>query len=134
MARSLPEWRGKTPDTKAPPRVRQRVFDKAGGICHICSLPIKTGESWHLDHVIALIEGGENRESNLGPAHGHCNLAKANGEKTRKAKVQRTRGKHTGAIRPKQKIQSRNDLRMDKKKSDKISLPPKRLFEERSNG
>lgn len=107
MPRSVKEWIGKISDTKAPSRVRQRIFDAAGGVCHICSLPIKTAESWHADHVIALIEGGENRETNLKPAHAHCNLAKANGEKTRKAKVQRTKEKYTGARQPKGNISNR---------------------------
>jgi 5-methylcytosine-specific restriction endonuclease McrA len=126
MARSVKPWRGKTHDTKAPPRVRQRVFDAHGGVCHVCKLPIKQGETWHLDHVIALIEGGENRETNLAPAHAHCNMAKANGEKMRKAKVQRTRQKHTGARKPKQTIQSRGFDRKERK--PKPALPPKQLF------
>lgn len=129
MARSLPEWRGATDDTPAPPRVKQRVYDRFGGVCHICKLPIKVGETWHADHVKALIEGGENRESNLAPAHAHCNLAKANGEKKRKAKVQRTRQKHTGAARAKGKIKSRG---FDKKtRSPKPDLPPRRLYEQK---
>ena len=107
MARSVPEWIGKTPDTRVPPRVKQRIYDRANGICHICCLPIKTGETWHAEHVIALIEGGENREGNLKPAHAHCNFAKASGEKTRKSKVAKVRQKHTGAIKPKGDIQSR---------------------------
>lgn len=107
MSRALPEWISRNDDTPVPPRVRLRVYDRFGSICHICELPIKTSETWHADHVKALIEGGQNRESNLAPAHAHCNLAKANGEKSRKAKVQRTRQKHTGAIRPKGQIKSR---------------------------
>lgn len=124
MSRKLPEWIGKTDDTKVPPRVKQRVYDKAGGVCHICKLPIKQGETWHADHIKALIEGGENRESNLGPAHGHCNLAKANEEKTRKAKVQRTKEKHSGARRPAQKIQSPGFPKKERK--EKIDFTQRR--------
>lgn len=124
MPRSVPEWIGKTDDSMPPPRVRQRIFEKACGKCHICGLDIKTAESWHADHVIALIEGGENRESNLKPAHGHCNLAKANGEKTRKAKVQRTKEKHTGARKPKSQIQSRGFERKERNpKTEASGLP-----------
>ncbi|QKV17818.1 HNH endonuclease [Oricola thermophila] len=124
MARAVKEWTGKTPDTKAPPRVRQRVFDRHEGVCHICKLPIKPGETWHLDHVIALIEGGENKESNLAPAHAHCNLAKAAQESARKSKVNRTRQKHIGAVKPKGRIQSRGFGK--KERTEKLPLPPAR--------
>ena len=129
MSRSVKEWRGKTDDTPAPPRVRLRIYDRSGGVCHICKLPIKQGESWHADHVKALIEGGENRETNLAPAHAVCNLAKANGEKTRKAKVARTRKKHVGITRPKASIQSRGFDR--KERVPKPSLPPRKFYQER---
>ncbi len=129
MARSVKEWRGKSDDTKIPPRVRQRIFDRDKGICHICKLPIKTGETWHADHILALIEGGENRETNIAPAHAHCNLSKANGEKARKAKVARTRKKHTGAVRTQGKIQSRSFGWKRKAQKPKLTLPPRPLFE-----
>lgn len=131
MSRSLPEWRGKTHDSKVPPRVKQRIYDAADGICHICELPIKPAETWHADHVIALIEGGENREGNLAPAHAHCNLEKANQEKTRKAKVASARQKHIG-IRQPSKMQGRgfpqSPQAADKhqRAKDKITLPPRR--------
>ena len=138
MARSTPEWRGKTDDTMPPPRVRLRIYDRAGGVCHICKLPIKPGENWHSDHVKALIEGGENREKNLAPAHAHCNLAKANGEKTRKAKVARTRKKHIRVVEAKQSIQSAPFARSEKaarraSKTPKPSLPPRLIYQERTN-
>ena len=68
MSRAVPEWVGKTPDTPAPPRVRLRVFLKHEGVCHISRRKISPGEPWQLEHVVALINGGENRESNLAPA------------------------------------------------------------------
>lgn len=106
MARQTKEWRAKSDDTKAPPRVRLRVFDKAGGVCHICDLPIKSGETWELDHVVALINGGENRETNLAPAHKHCHIAKTSLDAGEKSKVARVRKKHVGATQPKKKLQS----------------------------
>jgi 5-methylcytosine-specific restriction protein A len=126
MSRATKEWRGKTDDTKAPPRVRLRIFDRAGGVCHVCKLPIKPDETWHADHVIALIEGGENRESNIAPAHAHCNLAKANEEKARKSKVARTRKKHVGITRPKQSIQSAPFAKSERPKREPKPMPPRR--------
>lgn len=124
MPRSVPEWTGKTPDTAIPPRVKKRIYDKHNGICHICGLPIKIGETFHADHVIALIEGGENRESNLKPAHGHCNLAKAAVETKRKAKVERIAQKHIGARKPKGELKSRGFEKHEKERAiDKTRLP-----------
>jgi 5-methylcytosine-specific restriction protein A len=63
--REVPEWIGKTDDTPAPPRVRLRVFEKDKGICQ-CGCGIKiNGKPWDTDHIVAIINGGENRESNL---------------------------------------------------------------------
>ena len=66
--RTVPEWIGKTPDAKVPPRVRQRIFEREGMRCHLSGRVIREGEPWDLDHVKALINGGEHRESNLKPA------------------------------------------------------------------
>jgi len=104
MTRSLPEWVGKTDDTRAPLRVRLRCFERANGTCHITGRKITPADKWELDHIVALINGGENRESNLAPA-----LVKAHRQKTAedvamKAKDARVRAKHIGAERPKKKI------------------------------
>ena len=105
MARTPPEWIGKTDDTKIPPRVSARVFDRANGICHCCNLPIKVPfETWDADHRIALINGGENRESNLAPAHSHCHIKKTRQDVAEKAKVASVRGKHIGTKRPSSKL------------------------------
>lgn len=107
MARTanLKEWIGKTDDSKAPPRVRQKVFDRDGGKCHLCGHAIKVpAETWDLDHVIALANGGENREANLAPAHKHCHLAKTGKDVAEKSKVAAIRQKHTGAKFAKSKL------------------------------
>lgn len=66
--RTVDEWIGATDDTPVPPRVKLRVFERAQGICHIAKRKIRPGEPWDAEHVIAIINGGENRESNLAPA------------------------------------------------------------------
>lgn len=68
MSRDVPEWTGATPNSKVPPRVRVRIFDRENGICHLSGRKIRPGELWDLDHKIALINGGEHREKNLFPA------------------------------------------------------------------
>ena len=68
MPRSLPAWRGKTPDARVPPRVRLRCFERYGGVCQCgCGMAIAEGRKWELDHITALINGGEHCELNLRP-------------------------------------------------------------------
>lgn len=68
MTRAVKEWKGKTPDSKIPPRVKLRVWEAHKGVCHISGRKIAAGEPWECDHVVALINGGEHREANLAPA------------------------------------------------------------------
>jgi 5-methylcytosine-specific restriction protein A len=68
MSRSTPEWIAKHDDQSIPPRVRLRVFERHGGICHLSDRKIMPGEPWDCDHIVALINGGEHREFNLAPA------------------------------------------------------------------
>lgn len=100
MSRSIPEWIGKTPDSKVPDRVRKRVFDTHKGICHITGRQIAPGEPWDLEHVKALILGGEHRESNLAPALREPHKRKTAMEMKVKAKIDRVAKKHIGIRKP----------------------------------
>jgi len=71
MPRTVPEWIGKTDDAPVPPHVRLRVFRDKGGVCAICTVKIRA-KRWVCDHHKAIINGGENRESNLQPIHEGC--------------------------------------------------------------
>ncbi len=104
MTRSLPEWHGATPDTAAPPRVRARVFERAGGCCHRCERKIGAGESWTLEHLHALVNGGANAESNLTVTCRWCLPEKNREDVAQKAKNARVRAKHTGAKRKARKM------------------------------
>jgi 5-methylcytosine-specific restriction endonuclease McrA len=67
MPRDVPEWIGKDDDAMPPPRVRIRTFERYGGECQCgCGIDI-CGKPWAVDHKIAVINGGKNRESNLVP-------------------------------------------------------------------
>ena len=114
MSRSVPEWIGRNDDAKIPDRVRQRIFDKAQGVCHWCKLPIKTGESWQADHVTALINGGEHREANLAPIHRHCHVAKSGQDVATKAKIAKIRARHTGVKQPAGTIKSAGFAKREK--------------------
>lgn len=102
MSRSVPEWVGKSDDVDVPPHVRLRVFDRDKGICRICSNKIVAGERWVCDHIIALINGGANREENLQTIHTRCDKTKTARDVAEKSRTYRKRSKHLG-LKPKPK-------------------------------
>jgi 5-methylcytosine-specific restriction protein A len=71
MSRSVPEWIGRSDDAPVPPHVRLRVFRNLAGVCGICTTKIRV-KAWVCDHRKALVNGGQNRESNLWPIHVDC--------------------------------------------------------------
>ena len=111
--RSVPEWIGKTPDSKIPPRVMLRVFDRYGGKCHWSGRKITPQDDWDCDHVLALANGGENRESNLAPIlRGKPHKEKTALDVAEKSKTERIRKKHLGIEKsayhwPKRQFQKR---------------------------
>lgn len=94
--RSVPEWIGATPDTPIPPRVKLRVFEAHGGVCYLAKRKIRAGEPWDCDHVQALTNGGENRESNLAPALRDKHREKTARDVAEKKITRRKRTKHLG--------------------------------------
>ena len=102
-ARSVPEWIGSSPDAKVPDRVRARIFDAHGGVCHIAKRKILGGELWDLDHIVALINGGEHREFNMAPALRDKHRAKTAEDVAEKSAVAEKRKKHLG-IRPRSRM------------------------------
>jgi 5-methylcytosine-specific restriction enzyme A len=109
MTRSVPEWIGKTSNTDVPPRVRARVFLAKGGRCHRCTRKVNASiEPWTCEHLIALVNDGENRESNLGVTCENCLPAKNAEDVAEKSKVARKRVKDMGLKPPpRQAIKSR---------------------------
>jgi 5-methylcytosine-specific restriction protein A len=94
--RSVPEWIGATPDTPVPPRVKDRVFLRFDGRCHACTRKVRPGEPWTCEHLKALINGGENRENNLGITCENCLPDKNAADVAEKSLVARKRAKHLG--------------------------------------
>lgn len=105
--RSVPEWRGSSPDAKVPPHVRARVFERHGGRCHISGRLIRTGDAWELEHIKPLSMGGEHAELNMAPALVQPHREKTAKEATARAKADRMRAKHLG-IWPKSKTPLRS--------------------------
>lgn len=100
MSRSVAEWIAKTDDDAIPPRVRLRIFEAHGGICHLSGRRIQAGEPWDCDHVVALVNGGQHRESNLAPALRDKHREKTALDVREKSIVRRKRMKSIG-ISPK---------------------------------
>jgi 5-methylcytosine-specific restriction endonuclease McrA len=100
MSRATDEWIGKTDDAAIPPRVRLRVFERHGGICHLSGRKINAGEPWDLDHVVALINGGYHCESNLAPALKDKHREKTARDIAEKSTTARKRTKHLGIRKP----------------------------------
>lgn len=75
---------------------RVRVFDAAGGICHLCKAKIHVGERWDVEHVKPLSMGGADDETNMAPAHVGCHREKTSAEAGPRAKADRIRARHLG--------------------------------------
>ncbi len=99
--RALPEWIGRSPDSTVPPRVRIRVFQRYDGRCQCgCNRLIRPGEAWDCEDTIALINGGERRESNLKPWLTEHHKGKTRADVAEKSRVYRKRAKHIGIKKP----------------------------------
>lgn len=128
MTRTLPEWIGKTADSPVPPRVKLRVFLRYDGRCQCgCNRTIRPGEPWELEDTIALINGGERRESNLKPWLAEHHKEKTRADVAEKSRVYRKAAKHFGAVAPRQKLQSRGFQRSEPQRT--ASRPIRRVSE-----
>ena len=95
MARKTPEWIGKTDDTAIPPRVKLRIFEAYDGKCYQTGRKLSAGE-YDFDHVTALCNGGENRETNLAPIYRPAHREKTKHDVAQKAKDRRVKMKFLG--------------------------------------
>jgi len=109
MTRSVPEWIGKTDDTPVPKVVKLRVLLRYGGKCYRTGHKFRPGDLIEFDHVKALCNGGENRESNLAPIlAGKPHREKTAEDVAERVKTDRMRAKHFGLFpKPKRRLQGR---------------------------
>lgn len=99
MSRDVPEWIGKDDNEAIPRRVRLRVFILADGQCANCSRKLHAGDKWQIDHRVALVNGGGNRESNLQVLCEWCHKPKTVFDVGEKSKTFRKRAAHLGIKR-----------------------------------
>lgn len=132
MPRKVKEWIASSPDAKVPPRVRLRIFKAFDGCCYLSGRPIRPGEAWELEHKVALILGGEHRESNLAPALAEFHKAKTAAEMKVKAKTDAIAKKHLRIVGDGPKMQGQpfatTKTREAKKQkaSNKLPMQPRR--------
>jgi len=101
MSRSVEEWIGKDADEAIPPRVRIRTFDRYSGRCAICKRRISGRLLARYDHVQALCNRGENRESNLQLLCHECHDNKTKDDVAEKSQIYNKRIKRMGFKRKK---------------------------------
>jgi 5-methylcytosine-specific restriction protein A len=109
VARSVQQWCGKDDDEASPARVRLRVFERKQGRCHRCTRKITAGERWTCEHLVALVNGGKNAESNLGLTCKNCLNGKNADDLAEKAMIYRKRSKHLGLHKAKRPFTKRAD-------------------------
>jgi 5-methylcytosine-specific restriction enzyme A len=96
MARTVDEWIASNDNQAIPARVKVRVFDRAGGVCAVCTLKVKGKLLPAYDHIQAFINGGEHRESNLQLLCVPCHAVKTGADLAEKSRVYRKRLKDLG--------------------------------------
>ena len=79
---------------------RVRIFNAAGGRCHICEQRIQVGQPWEVEHRIPLALGGADDESNMRPAHTACHAPKTVADLGDIARAKRREAAHLGAKKP----------------------------------
>lgn len=126
MPRSPDTWSSENHDAKIPPRVRLRVFDRAGGCCEICGRKLGPADKWQADHIIALINGGAHSEANLRVACDWCHKGKTREDVAEKSKTARVRAKHLGIHHssqwPTQRLGRGNNQKSATRKTEKWGL------------
>lgn len=100
MSRSVPEWVGKSDDSAIPGGVKDRIMRAAEDCCVRCDRKTIGKLRPEFDHVVPLILGGKNAESNLQLLCNECHGAKTKLDVKLKAKVARVRQKTFGIKKP----------------------------------
>lgn len=108
MTRFVPEWIADNDDQDIPKRVKDRIWPREGGRCYLTGRKIMPGDAFEFEHVIALTNGGQHRESNIRLALKAPHKFKTKQDIDVRVKTTRQRLKHNN-LWPKSKarIQSR---------------------------
>ena len=124
---------GTTKRRSMTPARKLRIFEENKGICVNCSLPIKAGDAWFVEHKRALELGGEDTDENCGPAHTSCKRDKDADDHHRAAKAKRVKQRHlnirTAPAKPIRSAPFPKSAKAERRQT-KQPLPPRLLFQE----
>ena len=70
------------------------------GRCYLSGRRIGPADAWEVDHIVALVNGGEHRERNLAPVLREKHREKTAADVKQKAKNDRVRKRHLGLKKP----------------------------------
>jgi len=107
---------------------RRLIIDRANGSCEGCSAVLKPGEG-EVDHKLPDALGGKPEAANGWLLCRVCHKPKTADDIRRIRKADRQRDRASGAIVPKQKIQSAGFAK--KPKRDQLPMPPRRPLYQR---
>lgn len=126
MPRAVTEWIATHPDQKIPERVKLRIWAREGGVCYLTGRKIMPGDARDFDHKIALINGGQHRESNIFPVLRDKHKEKSKADVAEKATIAAIQAKHIGVkSAPARPMQSRAKQTKAEKKVKSTATPSK---------
>lgn len=82
------------------PLQRLKVFEAAGGRCHLCEMRIQVGQPWDVEHVRPLALDGADDAANMRPAHKDCHATKTKADAASWSKAKRMKARHIGIKKP----------------------------------
>lgn len=82
------------------PLQRLKVFEAAGGRCHLCEMRIQVGQPWDVEHVRPLALDGADNAANMRPAHKDCHATKTKADAASWSKAKRMKARHIGIKKP----------------------------------
>lgn len=85
-----------TPRLSMSPMRRLKIFERDHGVCILCEQRIRAGDTWIIEHKLALGLGGADTDDNCGPAHEACRRLKDKTDMATIAKAKRIKAKHFG--------------------------------------
>lgn len=89
--RPVKEWVGRRPESMPTAKVQLRIFNRQNGVC-ACGCQVVMDfdrDDIDCDHILALKDDGENRESNLQLLRRKCHRAKTSAENSARADAER---------------------------------------------
>ena len=122
-ARAVPEWRGKRPESMPGQLVLLRLYAKQNGLCACGCGRVMSFERDVIDcdHIVPLIDGGENVESNLQLLLQEHHRTKTRSENIARGEARRHQAKAFSSLRKPSFATNRNG-RFKKKMNGEVVL------------